>query len=409
MVRWGCGIGWGEEQLKLNPALASIAQAWRQPGGTDEGLDRAVAEVAIHRIYSRIALPFPVVRWWQSPVAMILAHEVHSLGESGARSLYGGAVFDASVELGLWLHGRNHPIGRPVGLRACPCSNQAGRGRVDDCPKHRILIERAVSAAKVEEAGMLATTASPLWQSRGIELLIREAFSLAMEPTYHREQDLGRTKDRQVFGPTVAVWPGTTVGEVVRWQFISQLTGTKWDGSCLFAYADLIRNSSLAILRENECWLAQRPTFVSFNADGEIHNSKAAAVRYADGTELYVHRGGLLPKTFVVSPELMSLDLIDSLEAQPLRRQKLIELYGIENYLTDRNAIAEMRTDTATLWRLQAGEQGELRILERYEELRMMSGPGRTYYELPVSVSTLGAALAFAEDPDDVCRLVIEN
>ena len=101
--------------------------------------------------------------------------------------------------------------------------------------------------------------------------------------------------------------------------------------------------------------------------------------------------------------------MIDSLTAQPFRRQKLINLYGVENYLSVRRAIAEVSTDTATLWCYQAGEQGELRMLESYEELRMLSGPGRTYYELPEKVRTLEAALAFAEDPDDVSRLVIEN
>ena len=409
MNRWGCGIGWGEEQLRQSPALAAIARQWQQADGLDAAVDPLAAEASVRAIYRRIALPFPVVRWWTPPVAMILAHEVHSLGETGARAFYGGAIFETSAEFAAWLSSGHSPLGRPMGLRVCPCSNQAGRGWVDECPRHRILIERKVSAARLEEASILATTASPLCQARRIEVLIREAFSLGLEPTYHREQDLGRTQDRQVFGPNLALWPGAAVGGVVRMQFASQLTGTSWAESCLFPYADLIANTSLAILRENECWLAQRPTIVQFNAEGHIHNSRTAAVVYADGTELYAHQGGLLPKEFVAAPELMSIDRIDGLSAQPIRRQKLIELYGVRNYLAARQAVAEASSDVATLWHLPAGEQGDIRILERYEELRLSSGPGRTYYQLPATVSTLGGALAFAEDPDDECRLVIED
>jgi hypothetical protein len=253
---------------------------------------------------------------------------------------------------------------------------------------------------------MLASTAFPLAITRDVECLLREALALGMEEEYHIEQDLGRDHDRQVLGLSLSVWPGDLVCDVLRWQFASHLTSVSWHDSCLFHFHGLIANTSVSILRERECWLSDRPEVISVN-DGIIGAHKAAAVVYGDGTQLHVHQGRLMPKAFVLAPQDIPLDDIDSDTAQPIRRTQIIALLGVENYLAARKAVVEANIETATLWKVDAGKLGTIRMLQLYDEDRL-SGPGVTYYELPPDVSTLDAAMAFAAEPDDVIRLVID-
>lgn len=340
---------------------------------------------------------------------MLLAHEAHCLGEAGARALYGEAVFEQAPEYVAWREHAQEPLGQPIGMRTCACAAGKGRGMAGACPRHRALVQRVVSAARWDEASLLAMVANPLPTGRRLEALVRSAMTYGMEQRYRVEQDLNRSRDRPVFGREVSFWPGEHAWEIARLQFVAALTGVAWDDSCLHPFKTLAENTSLAVLRERVCWLADKPASVSLNAAGKVHAERKPAVVFADLSALYANDGSLLPRVDVEQPEAIDLDMVDTADAQPIRRESLIRLVGVKNYLIRRRALAEAATDTATLWRLGAGALGERRLLEVFETDRLGSDPGITYYELPDTVKTIEAALQFSREPDDVVRLVIET
>lgn len=409
MRRLMCGFGWGESKVEQAPALRAIQDRWCNMDSSGAIPDRQAAEIAIEQIFERMELPAPQVCWWSSPVSMLLAHEVQCLGEGGARALYGDAVFEESPEFAAWQREvRASPLGRPIGLRVCACSKGGGRAQASDCPRHSVLIKRAVLASRWEEASTLASTINPLPQSRHVDALARASFNCGMEHHYFAEQDLDRIRDRPVFGPEVSVWAGQEVWSIAKMQLLEALTGADWSDSCLRPFQALAENTSVAIMRERQCWLSGRATYVGISDRGNIHGSRAPAAVFADGSALYANEGAILPRSFVERPEGLDVDAIDAQDAQPIRRESLIRLYGVKRYLANRNALVEAAVGSTTLWSYRAGRLGQRHMLEIYEDSRLGSGPGFTYYELPETVLSLEEAIRFAGNPDDVIRLVIE-
>lgn len=264
-VRYPCSLLWATDFIRARPALQAIATRWQAIDGATSRCDRELAASSLATLFEHAGLRPPAICWWDSPVAMRVAHDIRVTLPTFASSLQ-------SSELAGWLQAaapNSLDLGPMVDAQAlCTAFRDAAvRPTVDS------------SATPWNDAPLLAAWADTLRDTRDIEHGIRAA--------------LGRSSHqratRRYCERTIAeLWPGELAFDLLCGQFAAALGDPSILPVVLNAAVDLICNVHLALLCEGECWLCDRPIATDYGVvdhDGTIGCARAI---YADGTTIAI-------------------------------------------------------------------------------------------------------------------------
>lgn len=109
-------------------------------------------------------------------------------------------------------------------------------------------------------------------------------------------------------------------------------------------YARFFSSAGSLLAHTGICWVSERPSHLSLNGAGVLHNASGAALSYPDGWGLYALNGIVVPPAVVIAPEEISVDMIDAERNSEVQRI-MIELYakdrpvsGMSAYIRDCDA-----------------------------------------------------------------------
>ena len=140
--------------------------------------------------------------------------------------------------------------------------------------------------------------------------------------------------------------------------------------------------------------LTERPTVLSRDNVGRLHGEEAA-MRFADGYELWAWRGMPIPPALAADLPTLTADRIRAEENAELRRV-LLEHYGYERYLRESGARKRHTDDTGTLWHLDLPGDEPLVMVEVVNATPEPDGTSRIYWlRVPPETGTARAGVAW--------------
>jgi len=260
-VRYPCGLLWAADYIAARPPLQAIAARWQAIDGATSRCDRALAEASLAHLFERSGMQHPAIRWWDSPVAMLVAHDIRVTLPTFAASLQ-------SYELAGWLQAVA-PFASELGSMV---DAQALCTAFRDSPTSQTMGDTHM---RWGGAPVLAMWADTLFGTCAIERGIRAG--LGRPP---RNRMARRYSERS----SAELWPGELAFDLLRGQFAAALGDPSIDANALHAAVDLVCNVHLALLCEDECWLCDRPIATDYGVIGDDGAIGCTSVHYADGT-----------------------------------------------------------------------------------------------------------------------------
>jgi hypothetical protein len=94
----------------------------------------------------------------------------------------------------------------------------------------------------------------------------------------------------------------------------------------------IMQHASWIIPYQNKCILAEKPTAIHLNDNGELHYEDGHAIKWADGWGVYSLEGRLIPSWIITNPENITVKLIRKERNLEVRRL-MISKMGISKYL----------------------------------------------------------------------------
>lgn len=270
-----CGFDWAAERVVADPGLQAIIDGWRAIDGATARCDRDRAAASLALMFDHLGLQHPAVRWWSSPVAMLVAHDVQVLGLASAGAMHGAEVLAVSSELEHWLshdEGRSVHLGPAVDLR---WNAQSPRQAPYDAVQNG-------SGEAFSDASLLCSWANPLANNRDIEAGIIEVLSRHPEAR-NIAWFAGRSN--------ATFWPGAVASELLERQIAAALGDSSIDTRHLDTMIRFIQNVHVAILRERECWLCDRPVATDYGVVDVLGTIGCTSATYADGSCILVNDG----------------------------------------------------------------------------------------------------------------------
>lgn len=155
-----------------------------------------------------------------------------------------------------------------------------------------------------------------------------------------------------------------------------------------------------------------RPTSISRDAQGRLHNDSGPAIAWPDGWSVYSVHGVRVPKELITDRSWLTVDRIRQERNAEIRRV-MIERYGKDIYLKDSGAKMIHRDDWGTLWRTDFGRNEEpLVVVEVVNSTPEPDGSYKNYF-LGVPPTTTkaveGVAWTFGKSVEDYKQLVAQS
>ena len=100
---------------------------------------------------------------------------------------------------------------------------------------------------------------------------------------------------------------------------------------------------------EQWCVLVDRPTVLTRDEAGRMHNTSGPAIAYSDGWALYYAHGINIPKYVITEPERITIAQVEEQDNLEVKRV-FIEQYGVHRYLQDAGWEMEHKDETGELY-----------------------------------------------------------
>jgi hypothetical protein len=404
-MRFLCGHDYVAHRLKNDPGLARIVDSWREQTSCYRPLDKAAAQAATSRIYARLGLPLPDVRWWLSPIAMLLAHDTKIRGIRWVERHHGKVAMQSSSEYLEWLEtgDRSSVSGKAIGERACTCDYYGSTLSMLDCIQHRSMCRSKLDSAKMRDVEMFSGFCFPYFRVGSEVRDVLESALLGMLEPDGRVADLALFRKGSSEGERGCFWAMARHKDFLRADLQEYLAGGLEGDNCLHAYRELAKHCHVAVLRDGLCWLCVDPELMRFGEEVDPYDpDNLVEVRYRDGTHLYGVDGTAMTEEAFLSPTSFGLKEIDGPEANPWRREALLRRYGVKRYLEALNAtlVDERRQDRVDerLWRVVLADESVVTFFER-SYIDLFDKRVFNYRELPGKIgSFLQADILQAEE-----------
>ena len=246
------------------------------------------------------------------------------------------------------------PIGKPVKYEIC------------DLPKSRADLFREIvqELGEDQDSVPFAPTAfeACALTCEGLQRVVVEAADsqlqragLKASHTLRRLRGLPTAYPRQGFA-SVAIGPSDLVHLGV-YKFLYERARCSGPFDPLEGLWLIAENASWIAPFEHVCWVAERPRLVAYDARGRLHSASGPAVAYRDGWAAYAWKGISVPPWTIVQPELIMQSTLAEI-ADPVLRNCLIEIMGLERFVRVCSAQQVSRDETGILWRKQWNYRG---------------------------------------------------
>jgi hypothetical protein len=384
----------------LQPSQVKLTNQWKRTADLGQRANRPAAEAAVDELYRNARLPPPRIRWWQSPVAMVMAHEMHAMGSEAATAFYGPEVITVSPEMQSWLLTESRTqltLGQPIGFRSCRCRGASLPSSALECPRLQGRMSSAMWEARRDTVDRALVTLLPVGSKIDQSLsAVRSVFEHALCRTCDGGADRPcQCNQRSLFGSDIGFWLDGLLRDIAALEITAAFDQAP-PLSCLTPYVALAQSAHLALLREQECWLSEPPSQCHVDNQGWLHAEATPALTYADGTQLYGFRGKVLPTDIGALGTSIDLDTVDQRKDPHGLRTAMLKRYGVPRYLRDRGARIVEQVEDAKLWELAAGSRGTVRILE--ERIPILGMEASLYSEHSRSTKSVKAALKRIEE-----------
>jgi hypothetical protein len=152
---------------------------------------------------------------------------------------------------------------------------------------------------------------------------------------------------------------------------------------------------------------ADRPCELHVDDEGRLHSHDSASIRFRDGWRYYASHGTQLPAWIIEHPERITAKVIREERNVEIRRV-MIEIFGMENFLSEANAKLIDRHENpemGTLWCISMEDDEDIFLLEMQNSTQEPDGHYKTYViRVPPNVRTAEEAMAWSygfENPEE--------
>lgn len=305
---------WRTERVLTERELGCIHNELQRWGGIHRSTaraDREVAERAVSDLYRACRLPSPKnIVWSDSPAEM--AHSWYGCTLDSQRAVKSTIVDDVrqSIDREL-IEAAQAPVRFQL-INAVRSSRQTFNRFVSD------LGYQAGAKARPRKQWLLARLTSPLGGGR---------------PAFASAAHCFKTDD------SIAIYSA-----------LLKLTELDQIRPQLSAYLALAEHVEWILPYGETCWLAERPTVLSIDANGRSHAANGPAIAYADGEKIYAWKGVEVPERAIVDPSSISIYEV-ARTRDPVVRRCLIDLMTPERFVALRGATCIARDEYGKLWR----------------------------------------------------------
>jgi len=134
----------------------------------------------------------------------------------------------------------------------------------------------------------------------------------------------------------------------------------------------------------NAAVLCDRPREARRDSEGRLHSDIGPAVSSRNGLELFAWHGSWIPPEAIRHPESLKASAIRA-EEDPKVRQALIEIYGMEQYESERRPVAHRKPRNPLQVALPEGAEKKIEVLRGYGHLpyyeRYLAGEHRQVWQ----------------------------
>ncbi len=143
------------------------------------------------------------------------------------------------------------------------------------------------------------------------------------------------------------------------------------------------------------CIVSFRPQMLLLDSDDRLHNDFGPAMEYLDGWAVYARHGMFIPPRVTHFAHRKNLKEIESEQNAEIRRH-LIEVYGVERYLIDAEAVKIDEDSCGILYRKDFIGDEPLKMVKVLNSTPEPDGSSRWYYlRVPPHVESAREAVAW--------------
>jgi hypothetical protein len=239
---------------------------------------------------------------------------------------------------------------------------------------------------------------------RGDERAYRRAFGSAQRyiiADYDNQIERFRTQAQKELGAEIY---GQNETWLCFFEFMEWAGATGLDGT--MGLRNMAHNAGWWIPYDTIAVVSDRPCSLHIDDEGNLHSHDSPAIEFRDGWKYYASHGVELPAWVIETPELIDAEKID-LEDNVEVRRVMIELYGLDKYLSVTNAELVDKDDNphiGTLWRKPQEDDEDIYMLEVRNSTPEADGTWKTYVlRVPPTMETALQANAwtFNCDPEE--------
>jgi hypothetical protein len=300
--------------------LMTCRDRWAALRTSTTRVDRAAAEEALQQSYRAAGLALPDrIEWCDGPVG---------IARSWERSRHSVSL-GANVKIELVDRQRDRTA-------SGPWRQLASETRSAVFGSLRSSNTEAVSAAISQAVLQGARTARP---PIGVRLKRVLSSMGRLKNPLKRWPDFGHSS----FGQSALDW-------LAPFQALHDVCGVRREFESLQGLWQLAEHTGWVLPHQHVCWLAERPSTLSFDISGRLHSAAGPALAYRDGWSAWFWKGIEVPSKFIESPGTITLA---SIERQPnaVLRRCMIEIMTPSRFLALGGARIAAQDETGVLWR----------------------------------------------------------
>jgi hypothetical protein len=157
----------------------------------------------------------------------------------------------------------------------------------------------------------------------------------------------------------------------------------------------LSRQTNWFWLFDKVCIVTYRPQMLLTDMQGRLHNDFGPAIEYNDGWCIWARKGDFIPERVIRFGDRKNLLDIEREQNIEIRRH-LIEIYGVERYLKDAEAVRIHQDEYGTLYRKDFLLDEPLKMVKVMNATPEPDGSVNWYYlRVPPDMETAKAAVAW--------------
>jgi hypothetical protein len=149
--------------------------------------------------------------------------------------------------------------------------------------------------------------------------------------------------ERAGFGPSSLDW-------VAAMEIAHTAFGMERETEPLRGHWILAANTGWILPHENVCWLSDRPVGLAHDVAGRLHSATGPALAFGDGWTVHAWKGIQVRARLIEQPDTITIAAIDR-EPDIFVRRCMIEIMGVQRFLTLGGASKVAQDATGTLWR----------------------------------------------------------